>query len=68
MRRVRKVNVSPAMRLGARILLALLAFQIVYGAFTAGMRAGLGFNTYPMMGDAWLAERHDAGSVLAEFL
>ena len=64
MRRVRKVNVSPAMRLGARILLALLAFQIVYGAFTAGMRAGLGFNTYPMMGDAWLAE---AATTLAPF-
>ena len=52
------------MRLGARILLALPAFQVVYGAFTFGMRAGLGFNTYPMMGDAWLAE---AATTLAPF-
>lgn len=28
---------------------AVLALQIVYGAFVAGMRAGYGFNTFPLM-------------------
>jgi cytochrome c oxidase assembly protein subunit 15 len=56
LRRVRRVEISDAMRAAARGLLALLTLQIVYGAFTAGMRAGLGFNTYPKMGEVWLAE------------
>jgi len=30
-------------------LLALVAVQIVWGAFTAGLRAGYGFNTFPAM-------------------
>lgn len=30
--------------------LALLTLQIVYGAFTAGLRAGYVYNSYPMMG------------------
>jgi len=30
--------------------LILLAVQIVYGAFTAGLRAGYIYNTYPLMG------------------
>ena len=56
LRRVRRVDITQGMRWAARGLLALLIVQIVYGAFTAGMRAGLGFNTYPKMGDVWLAE------------
>lgn len=30
-------------------LLALILFQITYGAFTAGLKAGLGYNTFPLM-------------------
>ena len=30
--------------------------QIVYGALVAGMRAGLGYNTFPKMGDRWIAQ------------
>jgi len=37
-------------------LVVLLSLQIVYGAFTAGLRAGLGFNTYPLMGQQLLAD------------
>lgn len=33
----------------------LLLLQITWGAFTAGLNAGFGFNTFPMMGDEWLA-------------
>ncbi|MGA0334123.1 MAG: COX15/CtaA family protein [Kiritimatiellia bacterium] len=34
----------------ARIFLGVLSLQIVYGAFTAGLRAGYVYNTYPLMG------------------
>ena len=34
----------------AIVLVSVLFLQIVYGAFTSGMKAGYGFNTYPMMG------------------
>ncbi len=39
-----------------RLLTALVAVQIVYGAFVAGLRAGWGYNTFPRMGDRWVAE------------
>lgn len=35
---------------------ALTVVQIVYGAFVAGLRAGWGYNTFPKMGDRWVAE------------
>lgn len=34
--------------------LPLLALQIIYGAFVAGLRAGFGFNTFPKMLDHWV--------------
>ena len=34
------------------IFLFLLTFQIVYGAFIAGLDAGIGYNTWPLMGDS----------------
>jgi cytochrome c oxidase assembly protein subunit 15 len=34
------------------IFLILLAIQIVYGAFVAGLDAGIGYNTWPLMGDS----------------
>ena len=37
-------------------LLLLLCLQIIYGAFTSGMKAGYGYNTYPKMGDDWVPE------------
>ena len=33
--------------------LGLLCAQIAYGAFVSGMKAGYGYNTFPMMGDEW---------------
>jgi len=32
----------------------LLALQIVWGAFVAGLNAGFAFNTWPKMGDHWI--------------
>lgn len=34
--------------------LILVVSQITYGAFTAGLRAGKVYNTYPKMGENWL--------------
>ena len=34
---------------------ALLFLQIVYGAFVAGLKAGHIYNTFPKMGDEWVA-------------
>ncbi len=36
-------------------LMAVVTLQILYGAFTAGLNAGYGFNTWPLMGDEFLA-------------
>lgn len=36
-------------------LLLVLFIQIVYGAFVAGLKAGLIYPTYPKMGDHWIA-------------
>lgn len=38
--------------LGA-VALAILAYQLTLGAFTAGLRAGYAFSSWPKMGDAW---------------
>lgn len=37
------------------IFFTVLAIQIVYGAFVAGLDAGLFYNTWPKMGDEWVA-------------
>ena len=41
---------------GAAIAMGLLAIQIVYGAFTAGLDAGYAFSSWPLMGDAIFPE------------
>ncbi len=38
---------------GAAMAIALLATQIIWGAFTAGLRAGYAFPTWPLMGDSF---------------
>ena len=43
-------------RKAAKILLGLLTLQIIYGAFVAGSKAGLVYNTWPKMYDDWLPE------------
>lgn len=37
------------------VILAFVSMQIVYGAFTAGLRAGYGYNTFPLMNGEWIA-------------
>jgi len=37
-------------------LLFLVVIQIIYGAFVAGLNAGYGFNTWPLMNGEWIPE------------
>jgi heme a synthase len=39
---------------GLWVVGALLAVQIVWGAFVAGLKAGFQYNTFPLMGGGWL--------------
>ena len=39
----------------ARALLGVTVVQIIYGAFVAGLRAGLSYNTFPKMGAYWIS-------------
>lgn len=39
------------------IFLALLLLQIFYGALVAGLKAGLVYNTFPMMGDSFVPKQ-----------
>lgn len=48
----RNPNARPArLGLGSALVLLLLAVQIVWGAFTAGLDAGYAFSSWPLMGD-----------------
>lgn len=40
----------------AAVVLAILALQITYGAFTAGLDAGYAFASWPMMGDSFFPQ------------
>ena len=44
----------PAQRWPRGALLALVASTILFGAFVAGLRAGLMYNTFPLMGGHWV--------------
>lgn len=44
----------PALRRPAIGLLILVALQIVYGAFVAGLKAGYLYPVFPKMGDHWI--------------
>lgn len=37
-----------------RVFISLLFVQIIYGAFVAGLKAGLIYNTFPKMGSEWI--------------
>ena len=47
--RLARVRSHPVFR-HVGVLIVLLFVQIIYGAFTAGLRAGSMFNTFPLMG------------------
>lgn len=43
-------------RLLSIIMFATIIIQIIYGAFVAGLKAGLFYNTYPKMGDTFFPD------------
>jgi len=53
---VGRQKVAGGFRLGSIGLALLLAIQFVFGAFTAGLDAGRGFNTWPLMHGQFLAD------------
>jgi len=46
----------PKLQKSLKILLGLVSLQIIYGAFTAGLKAGYIYPTYPKMGTDWLPD------------
>lgn len=56
----------PKFTLGLLVIVVIL--QIMYGAFTAGLHAGVGYNTFPTMNGEWLpAKLWDLSPALANF-
>jgi cytochrome c oxidase assembly protein subunit 15 len=53
--KAQKLEITTSFKWGMG-LLVLVALQIVYGAFTAGLDAGLSYNTFPTMGRAWFPD------------
>lgn len=43
-------------RKAAKVLLGILTLQIIYGAFVAGSKAGMIYNTWPKMYNDWVPE------------
>ncbi len=50
------VHTSAALISWVRGLIALLVIQIIYGAFVAGLKAGLFYTTWPKMGREWVPD------------
>ena len=50
-----KASVSNHFKSTTWVLLIFVVLQIIYGAFVAGLKAGLIFNTYPKMGGEWIS-------------
>ncbi len=46
----------PYMRKWLFTLFVITILQIIYGAFVAGLNAGFVLNTWPLMGDKWIAD------------
>lgn len=46
--------ISPSLRRHGRLALAMLALTMIWGAFVAGLQAGLVYNTWPLMADEFI--------------
>ena len=53
---VKRTRVPEGVQRLAVFMLSLLGLQLLLGAFTAGLDAGHGFNSYPLMHGQWLAD------------
>jgi heme a synthase len=53
------LNGAKAIKTMSRLLLVLIILQVIYGAFVAGLKAGLVYNTFPKMGQDWIPDTID---------
>ncbi len=53
---IRETVIIKNIKYWAKIMFTIIVIQIIYGAFVAGLKAGLFYNTYPAMGDAFMPE------------
>jgi cytochrome c oxidase assembly protein subunit 15 len=53
---IQKANRVEALAGLAWLFMIVLVLQIIYGAFTAGLKAGFGYNTFPLMNEQWIAD------------
>ncbi len=51
-----ETKISKRVRGWSRIMFGAIVLQIIYGAFVAGLKAGLFYNTYPMMGHSLMPD------------
>lgn len=49
----------PSLKKMVWAFIALIFVQITYGAFVAGLKAGLMYNTFPLMGNEWIPEQFE---------
>ena len=52
--KTKRLSVSLKEKTVSMLLIGLLFFQILYGAFMAGLKAGAMYNTFPKMGTEWV--------------
>lgn len=67
----KEMNLTPDKKISRVLLvfLGLLCFQIIYGAFVAGLDAGIGYNTFPKMGRSWVPNAiFSYPSIIKDFL
>lgn len=50
--KIKLPSVASRFKVPLYILMILVGLQIVYGAFVAGLDAGIGYNTWPLMGES----------------
>ncbi|MCF8464056.1 MAG: COX15/CtaA family protein [Flavobacteriales bacterium] len=50
----RQIQASKRIAVLSRVLVAVVSLQIIFGAFVAGLKAGLVFPTWPKMGADWI--------------
>lgn len=52
---VKSLNISSNYKKWLQAFFVIVTIQIIYGAFVAGLDGGLFYNTWPKMGDEWIA-------------
>lgn len=52
----KQTNYFPKLNASLKWLLGILSLQIIFGALTAGLKAGYSYPTYPKMGSEWLPQ------------